>query len=281
VPEQPSESPAAAGPTPSERAAALLHGLLDDAALLGADAPPAALAVARHRELRDGPDAALVGPLAVRVSGLGAVLEVLDEAPSSTPLDVVLVADTGLVEAAEARAVLLDDDRLETVGLVVALPADGPLGESAALTLDSLDFALPAVVEVPQAPGWAYAVAVIADDGAERIGVRVGPDAAPLLAAAAARGATAVVTGAAPGAEGDASLPGVLNLLACATSAGDDVRRVAALLTERDVTTLLAIVASADPRAVRGRLASVGCADVAATLADLRALGLLEEGGTT
>jgi hypothetical protein len=280
VPEQPSSSPAAPGPTAAERAAALLTGLLDDAALLTSDPPPAALVVARHRDLREGADAALVGPLAVRVSGLGDLLEALDEAPSSTPLDVVLVADTGLVEAAEARAVLLDDDRLETVGLVVALPADGPLGESAALTLDSLDFALPAVVEVPSATGWEDAVAVIAADGAERVGVRVGTDVAPRLAAAAARGAVAVVTGAAPGAQGDASLPGVLTLLAAAASA-DDVSRVAALLTERDPAALLAIVASADPRAVRGRLASVGCADVAATLADLRALGLLEEGDTT
>lgn len=277
MPDQPTQPPSDAVLTSAGAVAALVAGLLDDAALLIPDAPSVEAVVAAHRAMRDGADAAAVGPLAVRVSALGGLLDALDAAPRSTPLDVVLVADTGLVEAAEARAVLLDDDRIETVGLVVALPVDGPLGESAALTLDSLDFALPAVVEVPIAPGWADAVAVIADDGAERVGVRSGSDAAPVLTAAAARGAAVVVTGATVGAVSDGAGPGVLNLLAAASEAASDVSRVAALLTERDPAVLLAIVASADPRVVRGRLASVGCADVAATLADLRVLGLLEE----
>lgn len=280
MPDQPPDAPSDAVRTTPDAAAALLAGLLTDAALLTPDALPVETALAAHRELRDGVDAAAVGPLAVRVSGLADLLDALDAAPRSTPLEVLLVADTGLVEAAEARAVLLDDDRLETVGLVVSLPVDGPLGESAALTLDSLDFALPAVVEVPLAPGWADAMAVIADDGAERVGVRSGPGVAPVLGAAAARGAAVVVTGAAAGAVSDGSEPGVLNLLAAAAEAASDVSRVAELLTERDPAVLLPIVASADPHVVRGRLASVGCADLGATLADLRALGLLEEDDT-
>lgn len=261
---------------PLDPAGPLLLGLLDDAALLAGGRPAADDAVAAHRALREGPSSPAIGPLLVRVSGLGALLDALDAAPSSTPLDIALVADTGLVELAEARAVLLDDDRLEALGLVVALPVDGPLGESAAVTLDSLDFALPAVVEVPLGPGWADAVAVVVEDGAERVGARASSDLAPLLVEAASRGAALVVTGAAPSAVGDGSTPGVLNLLAAATEAAD-VNHVAALLTERDPGPLLAIVASADPRAVRGRLASVGCADAAAVLDDLRALGLLEE----
>ena len=74
-------------------------------------------------------------------------------------------------------------------------------------------------------------------------------------------------------------LPGVLNVLAGVAVAldGADVSHVTAVLAERNADDLLAIVASADPRAVRGRLVSVGSHDVRATLAGLRGLGLLEE----
>lgn len=266
---------------PAACAAALLRGLLDDASLLGRRAVDAA-AVTAHRSLREGVDAALLGPLQLRVSQLGALLDVLDAAPSSTPLDVRLVADTGLVEAAEARAVLLDDDRVEIAGLVVALPVDGPLGESAALTLGSLDFALPSVVEVPDAPGWADAVAVIADDGAERVGLRVGDRTAEMLHRAVGRGAVAALTSPLSTAVHDSTGPGVLNVIAAVAEAvgGGDVSRVAAALSERDADALLAIVASADPRKVRGRLTAVATADPAATLTGLRDLGLLEEDDT-
>jgi hypothetical protein len=267
---------------PSPSAGALLLGLLDDASLLGRGAVDAAATVAAHRALREGADAALVGPLDVQVSALGALLDALDAAPSSTPLGVRLVADTGLVEAAEARAVLLDDDRVEVSGLVVALPADGPLGESAALTLESLDFALPSVVEVPDAPGWADAVAVIAEDGAERVGLRVGDRLAEMLHQAVGCGAAAALTSPVRAAVHDGTGPGVLNVIGAVAEAlgGGDVSRVAAALSERDVQPLLAIVASADPRRVRGRLTAVASADPAATLAGLRDLGLLEEDDT-
>ena len=58
--------------------------------------------------------------------------------------------------------------------LELALPADGPLGESAALTLDALDFALPAAIEIPRVPGWRDALDTIAADGAERVKFRTG-----------------------------------------------------------------------------------------------------------
>ena len=277
MPDQPSAD------LPMTSAAALLLGLLDDASLLGRSPADAADAVGTHRALCEGVDAALVGPLQVRVSQLGALLDVLDAAPSSTPLVVRLVADTGLVEAAEARAVLLDDDRVEVAGLVVVLPVDGPLGESAALTLGSLDFALPSVVEVPDAPGWADAVAVIADDGAERVGLRVGDRLAEMLYEAVDCGAVAALTSPLTCVVHDGTGPGVLNVIGAVAEAvdGGDVSRVAAALSERDADRLVAIVASADPRRVRGRLAAVATADPAATLAGLRDLGLLEEDDTS
>ena len=208
------------------------------------------------------------------------LLDALDASPSSTPLDLELVADTGLVEAAEARAVLLDDDRVDVVGLRLSLPPDGPLGDTARLTLTTLDFALPAVIDVPAVPDWADALAVLAEDGAERVGIRPGgPTAAAILREAVTLGVPVVIPVGVTGVVTSDQLPGVLNVLAGVAVAldGADVSRVTAVLAERNADDLLAIVASADPRAVRGRLVSVGSHDVRATLAGLRGLGLLEE----
>ena len=265
-------------------AAALLAGLVGDAsAVVSGPSGPAssvASALAVHREIRESDLGVSVGAMSVHVSRLGDLLDALDASPSSTPLDLELVADTGLVEVAEARAVLLDDDRVDVVGLRLSLPPDGPLGDTARLTLTTLDFALPAVIDVPAVPDWADALAVLAEDGAERVGIRPGgPTAAAILREAVTLGVPVVIPVGVTGVVTSDQLPGVLNVLAGVAVAldGADVSRVTAVLAERNADDLLAIVASADPRAVRGRLVSVGSHDVRATLAGLRELGLLEE----
>jgi hypothetical protein len=279
---------------PAACAAALLRGLLDDASLLGRRAVDAA-AVTAHRSLREGVDTALLGPLQLRVSQLGALLDVLDAAPSSTPLDVRLVADTGLVEAAEARAVLLDDDRVELLGLEVALPADGPLGQTARLTLDSLDFALPAAIEVPRAVGWRDALDVLADDGAERAKLRTGgptatahpteTELADLLVEVVRRRLafklTAGLHHALRNTDPDTGFEqhGFVNVLAATAAAldGADATALATLLAERDGLPLLAVLAGADPAAVRRLFTSFGSCSISDPVADLRGLGMLDE----
>ena len=279
-----SPTPASRAGLDPDRAAALLAGLVGDAsAVVSGPSGPAssvASALAVHREIRESDLGVSVGAMSVHVSRLGDLLDALDASPSSTPLDLELVADTGLVEAAEARAVLLDDDRVDIVGLRVSLPPDGPLGDTARLTLTTLDFALPAVIDVPAVPDWADALAVLAEDGAERVGIRPGgATAAAILREAVVLGVPVVIPVGVTGVVTSDQLPGVLNVLAGVAVAldGADVSRVTAVLAERNADDLLAIVASADPRAVRGRLVSVGSHDVRATLAGLRGLGLLEE----
>lgn len=263
-------TPAAAAGVDPGHAAALVDALV--AHLVGAEVPGS---VAVHRDLRRSPLAAALGALVVPVSRMSGLLDALDADRASEPVDLVLVADRGLVEAAEARAVLLDDDRVALLGLHVTLPTDGPLGDSARLTLDSLDFALPASVGVPDAPGWESALDVLADDGAEQALLVLssrGPSAehvAEFVVACVRRGLSFSVVGAAP-----SSFPGLLAATAAALDARDPAH-VAAVLLADDPTVPLSVLADCDPRAVRRRITSIGAVDAVATLEHLVALGLL------
>jgi hypothetical protein len=289
-------------PTPTQqaglepgRATAYVVGLLDDAAALGLAGSAVTDAVAAHRGHRAADHGVLVGPLLAAVSRLGAVLDALDAAPTIEPLDLVLVADTGLVAAAEARAILLDDDRVELTGLAVVLPPDAPLGEATRLTLETLDFALPAAIAVPPAADWHDAFDVLAADGAERVGFRAaGTSTAPLVPdaelAAFVRAAvdrslpftvTAGLRRAVRAADAVTGLEehGFLNVLA-ATAAAIDGRAesdVAALIAERDGVVLLRVLAAADPTAVRRRFTSFASPSIDDAVADLHALGMLED----
>ena len=288
-------------PTPAQqagldagRAAALVVALVDDAAVFPPASTPVTDAVLAHRAHRRSEHSLVVGPFLVTASRLGEVLDALDAHPSSDPLDLVLVADTGLVEAAEARSVLLDDDRVQLVGLEVTLPTDGPLGDSARLTLDTLDFALPAAIEIPRAAGWRDALAVIAVDGAERAKFRTGgPSAAHHpseveladVVLACVRGGvafklTAGLHRAVRRTAEDTGFEehGFLNVLAATARAiaGDDPASVAAVLGRRDAAELLAILADANPREVRRRFTSFGSCSISDPVSDLRSLGLIE-----
>ncbi len=277
------------------RATAYVVGLLDDAAALPLVGDAVTAAVAAHREHRAADHGVLVGPFLVAVSRLGAVLDALDSAPTIEPLDLVLVADTGLVAAAEARAILLDDDRVELAGLAIVLPPDAPLGDAARLTLETLDFALPAAIAVPPAEDWRDAFDVIAADGAERVGFRAtGTSAAPLVpdlelaafvAAAVGRSLPFTVTAglrrAVRGTDTATGLEqhGFVNVLAATAAAidGRDESDVAALLAERDGVALLAVLAAADPTAVRRRFTSFASPSIDDAVTDLRTLGMLDD----
>ena len=289
------QTPAERAGLDAGRALAYVVGLVDDAAVFPPGNAPVPDAVADHRRHRAADHGIVVGPFLAPVSRLGEVLDALDAATSGEPLDLVLVADSGLVEAAEARAVLLDDDRVELLGLEIALPADGPLCESARLTLGTLDFALPAAIEVPRAAGWRDALDVLAADGAERAKFRTGgptaghhPSAgelAELIVAATGRNLafklTAGLHHAIRRTDPDTGFEehGFVNVLAATAAAvdGADVARVADLLAERDVAPLLSVLAGSEPGAVRRRFTSFGSCSISDPVADLRALGMLEE----
>lgn len=288
-------SPAERAGLDPDQCAAYVVGLVDDAAVFPPGNAPVGVAVPDHRAHRAAGHGFVVGPFLAPVSRLGEVLDALDASPSSDPLDLVLVADTGLVEAAEARSILLDDDRVELVGLEVALPADGPLGESARLTLETLDFALPAAVEVPRAAGWRDALDVLAADGAERAKFRTGGatpahhptevELAELIGAAVSRSLpfklTAGLHHALRRTDPDTGFEehGFLNALAATATAlaGGEVDDVAAILAQRDGDPLLATLAAADPRAVRRLFTSFGSCSISDPVSDLRAWGMLEE----
>lgn len=263
---------ASASPVDPGRAAALVAGLVDE--LAGPD--DVAGDVHAHRARRTSPLGAALGTLVVPVSRLAGVLDALDADPRTEPLDLVLVADTGLVEAAEARAVLLDDDRVDLRGLHVALPPDGRLDDSARLTLDTLDFALPAWIAVPPAEGWERALDVLAEDGAERALLPVVPGTSSGAVAAFVVGCVrrGLAFSLAGGAWSGGSAAGAL----AATSAallGRDADRVAPLLEPGSTGAALAVLADADPRAVRRLLLSVAVSDAAGALDGLRDAGLL------
>ncbi len=287
--------PAARAGLSPDRSLALLVGLVDDAAVFPPGDAAMTDAVRAHRDHRRSPHGVLVGPFLAPVSRMAELLDALDADSGADPLDLVLVADTGLVEAAEARAVLLDDDRVELVGLELALPADGPLGESAAVTLDSLDFALPAAIEIPRAPGWRDALATIAEDGAERVKFRTGgttaaahpseQELADRIVASVELGARFKLTAGLhhPVRRTDPTTGfeehGFLNALAATSVAvgGGDAEQVAAVLAERDAAPLLGILADADPRAVRARFTSFGSCSIDEPVAALRELGMFED----
>lgn len=262
---------------------ALLEGLLADAG----DDP------ARHLELLADEHGDLLGPLVVRASALEGFR---DRLPANAhALRVHLLADPddardGLATVREARNGLFDDDRVEVVGVQLALPPGVPPAAAAHALLDALDFTAPAWLEVPLTDGWQDALDVVAQDGTENVAVDLSADTAGLAAfvrrcadlglafrvgGRTPDGLASAVSGASPG-----EPHGVLNLLCAvrATLAGAGPQEVAAVLRSTDTVALasaLQATGPADAVAVRALLAAVDVQDVAALRMDLWHEGLL------
>lgn len=244
---------------------------------------------ARHEQLVLGDHADLVGPLVLRASGLESFREELPPAAYGTRVH--LVADAtddrdGLTALREARNGLFDEDRVEVVGVQLALPAQAEPAFAATTLLEILDFTAPAWLQVPLVDGWEKAFDVVAEDGTERLAVDLAAP-APDLAAFLHRAAQARVAYRVTGTRGVTGAvrtahdaPGVLNLLAAVRAVldGAPAAVVEALLAAADHAPLVEVVRSSSPAdavAVRSLLRGVDTADVAAVAEDLRALGLL------
>ncbi len=272
-----------------------MSALFDDAAIFPPGNAPLPQAVPAHREHVQAWYADLVGPFLCATSRVPQLQEALVAADALAPLPVTLIADSGVLGVEQARNLLLDDDRVELVGLEVALPRDGDPHVFAQHTLEALSFAVPTAIEVPVVPGWEKALDVLAADGAERAKFRTGgptgaavpaPDVlADLIHATVTRALpyklTAGLHHALHGMEETEGVPhhGFLNVLAATAAAADGADRgaLADLLVLREAEALLRVLRAVPPSLVRARLTSIGTCSIADPVADLVALGLLEK----
>ena len=286
------------------RAAQLTGRLIDDAAVFPPGSAPIPLAIGDHRTHRRAWYADLVGPLLIPVLGVEEFVAHLDEgalgAASADPLATVLIAgrDThiaqdgiGLGALSRARSVLLDDERVELVGIEVALPDFADLGALTRTLLDQLSFGVPAAIEVPRIDGWQDALDVLAEDGAERAKFRTGgptPADVPsdeelttFLTACVERllafKLTAGLHHAVRRGEPDAPEHGFLNVLAAVTALLGGSGRIdtQALVAEEDPAVLLEVLnGDLAPRA-RSLFTAYGSCSISEPLDDLVALGVL------
>lgn len=290
-------------PLDPDLARALVTALFDDAAIFppGNAAMPDALDA--HRTHRAGWYGDLVGPFVCATSRVPQLQDALDaerrgaDGPAAVPepLRVVLVADSGVLGVEQARNLLLDDDRVELVGLELALPREGDPAVFAQHVLEALAFAVPAAIEVPYVPGWEGALDVLAADGAERAKFRTGAASgaaipAPqqladqLVAAVSRRVPFKLTAGLHHALRGTERTDGVahhgfLNVLAATAVAvsGGGAGEVTAALAATAADAVLDPLRGCDPTAVRGAFTSFGTCSITDPVTDLLALGLLAE----
>lgn len=260
----------------------LLEALLDDAGPLAA-----------HRAHRGAWYADLLATLLVPAATIDDVVGGLEPADHARPVllaagdDPSVPAEVARQQVRAARDLLAENDRVEVVGVRLAVPI-GPRVEATSHLLHALDFSVPAWIEVVPLSGWQDVLRVIAADGAENLTLLLGG--APAEAAAAVLHAT--VAGDLSFRLGGATLPAVttpagagysygwLNVLSAVRAALDGAGPAA--LAEILVTTQAAPI-TADLRrmgppeaaATRALLAAVEIADVAAAAGELERLGLL------
>ena len=291
---------------PADVVRALLTDLLDDETLLvpagltpqqrsdnaASIIPDVAAVIAAHRQLRRSDHGDLVRSLCCPTSQVADLVEALGPI-ALEPVEVTLVADSGVLGVERATHLLLDDDRVELVGLQVSLPRSGQPEVFARHVLAALTFAMPSSVEVPQVPGWELALDVLQDDGAERAAFRIEPDSdgsrAQLLAVAIAAsvsrrvqfslvGGTAALY-AGPGIDPSlAEARAVLAVLAAAVVAvagGTTADIVTAL--HLDPVAAIARAGDCDPQEVRRLLHSIGTVHPHNLLAHLESMGLLTD----
>lgn len=270
---------------------ALATALFDDAALFPPGSAPMPDAVRGHRAITRTSYVDLVGPFVCPTSRVPEMCDSLGA--GNDPVPVVLLADGGVLGVEQAYHLLTDDDRVQVVGLEVALPRNGDPGVFSKHVLEALNFSVPAAVEIPRVPGWQGALDVLAADGAERAKFRTGgptpadiPSAEELaaqIAAAVERRVPFKLTAGLHHAlrePGEGSRQhGFLNALAATALAcgGAGEQDLADVLSATDAATVLAPLHECRPASVRGAFTSFGTCSLHEPIQDLVALGLLED----
>jgi hypothetical protein len=272
---------------------ALAAALLDDAALFPPGCAPMPQAVRAHRAARRSWHADLVGPFLCPTSRVAEMIGELGR--GEDPLPVVLLADEGMLGVDKAHHLVMDDDRIEVVGLEVALPRDGDPQLFARHVLAALTYSVPAAIEVPVVPGWQGALDVLAEDGAERAKFRAGAPAeadvpspallAELIVAAVQRRLpfklTAGLHHALRTADPVTGLTqhGFLNALAATALAlnGADLPAVTAVLESTEAAHVIGQLRTCRPAEVRRWFTSFGTCSLGEPIQDLLDLGLLAQ----
>jgi hypothetical protein len=269
----------------------LLDDLLSDAlpaVITAGPGDPVELALAEHRDHHRAWYGDLVGPLRVPASSTESLLEALQ--PGDHALPIVLTPDRtpddGIAALRVARSLLIDNHRVELVG--VEVPLTDSRADAARLALDALDFSVPAWFEVPAEPGWEAAFDVLAQDGAESVALTLPKPAAPEVFGSVAAVLRALIDRELPyavitGITALVSTPhghGLLNLL-CATRAalnGAETAELAAILAEPSAEPLASAarwMSEADAAIVRAFLPTVSSPSISELVDQLTAEGLI------
>lgn len=253
--------------------------------------PHVADAVAAHRDHRASWYGDLLGPMRVPASSVPDVLAALVRRDHALPVTLVLppVPASGpgggdpLAELHEARALIIDDDRIEIVGVELPLPAGPEPAGAARRALAALDVSVPAWFVVPPDVRWLPALDVLAEDGAESVALHVGDDvagaAAVLRRAVDLDVAVAATSGDLPVVTDDTGC-GLLNLL-CAVRAAlngaspEEVTTVLACRRPEPLCSAARRMSDADAAVVRAFLPVVTTPSVREVVADLESLALI------
>ena len=280
-----------ADPVPLPQVELRADGFGPDGDTVGIERPHVADALARHRDHRASWYGDLLGPLRVPTASVADVVAGLIARDHG--MAVTLVPPPGspdpLADLHAARALLIDDDRVEITGVELPLPRAAEPALAARAALAALNVSVPAWFVVPSDAGWLPALDVLAEDGAESVALHVGATsrdargwegaAAVLRRAVDLDVAVAVTTGALPVIT-DQTGCGLLNLLGAVRAAlnGADAAEVAAVLASTAPEPLAAAarrMSDADAAVVRAFLPVVTCPSIRSVVEDLESLGLI------
>jgi hypothetical protein len=250
-----------------------------------------ARALAEHREHRAAWYGDLIGPLRVPASATVSLLGSLRPGDHALPITLTPdpASDDLLTSLRAARALLLDNHRVELVGVELPFAAADSAANAARRALDALDFTVPAWFMVKAEPGWEPAFDVLAQDGAESVALYLpepsGPEIftgiAAVLRALIDRELPYAVTDGITGLVATVAGHGLLNLL-CATRAalnGAETPELAAILAESEITPLAAAarrMSEADAAIVRAFLPMISAPSIRELVEDLEAADLIE-----
>ena len=250
-----------------------------------------AQALGEHRDHRDAWYGDLIGPLRVPASATVAMLGALR--PGDHALPIVLTPDPAsedlLGGLRAARALLLDNHRVELVGVELPFAAADSAADSARRALAALDFTVPAWFMVKAEPGWEPAFDVLAQDGAENVALYLPPPTDPqsfpsvatVMRALIERELPYAVTAGIAGLTATAAGHGLLNLLQAteAVLKGAETADVAAILAETGIAAPAQAVRrmdEADAALVRANLVSTSGPSIRDLVEALEAEGLIE-----
>lgn len=266
----------------------LALGLIDDAAMFPPGNASLQDAVAASYARHDTAQAGVVGPLLVPAS---AVEDLRSHADPDQMLDIALIGDTGIEGLTAARDALQNDSWIALHQVEVRVPANGPPQDAVHRLLDQLSFTVTTYLELPLDETVTDALAVLADDGAERAKFRTGPFVVPTaealavaIDAAVSAGVRFKLTGglhhALPthDAESDQLHHGFLNTLAATSLAvsGGTVDGIAAVLRSTDTDQVLSALTASEAGKLRHFYCSFGSCSIAEPFHELVRLDLAD-----